>query len=140
MALLDLRLDRLDDHDRVVDDEADGEDEAQERQRVGREADHREEHEGAHQGHRNGEDGDQGGPPALQEDEHHEDDEPDRLEQRDDDLLRALGHGDRRVERQADLHVGWKPLGEARHGRFCPVGRFERVRAGDLVQADERRR
>ena len=41
---------------------------------------------------------DQGGPPALQEDEHHDDDQHQRLEQGVDDLLDALTHRLGRVQ------------------------------------------
>src|SRR4029077_10111381 len=53
-ALVNLRLDRLDDDDRIVHDESDGEDEAEQRERVDREPDHRKEEEGSYQGHRDG--------------------------------------------------------------------------------------
>src|SRR4029077_10478609 len=82
-ALVDLRLDRLDDDDRVVHDESDGENEAEERERVDREPDHRKEEEHAQQGYRDGLDRDPRRPETPEEDEHHEEDEPDRLGQRD---------------------------------------------------------
>ena len=50
--LLDVVLHRLHHHDGVVHHEADGEHEAEERQRVDGEAEEREEHEGADQGDR----------------------------------------------------------------------------------------
>ena len=46
-VLLDVPLDVLDDDDRVVHDDAGGEDDAEERQRVDREADQLDEREGA---------------------------------------------------------------------------------------------
>jgi hypothetical protein len=138
--VLDLRLDRFHDDDRVVDDEADGEHEAEERQRVRRESHHREEHERADEGHRDGEDRDQRGTPVLEEHEHDEDHEPDRFEQRDDDLLRAFRDGDRRVERQGDVHVRRHLLRQTFHARLRAIGGVERVRPGDLVEADDRRR
>ena len=98
-ALLDVVLDRLDDDDRVVDDEADGEHEAEERQRVDREAEQREHGERADERHRHGDQRDQRRAPVLQEEEHDEDDEHDGLEERVHDLADALGDRQRRVER-----------------------------------------
>ena len=84
--VLDVVLDRLDDDDRVVDDEADRQHQAEQRQRVDREAEQREDRERADQRHRHGEQRDQRGAEALQEDEDDDDDEDERLEQRLDDL------------------------------------------------------
>ena len=88
--VLDVVLDRLDDDDRVVDDEADREHQAEQRQRVDREAEQREERERADQRDRHREQRDQRRAPALQEDEDDEDDQDQRLEERLDDLLDAL--------------------------------------------------
>ena len=139
-ALVDLRLHGLDDDDRVVHNESDRQNEAEERERVDREAEHRKEEEGADQGHRDSLDRDPRRPKAPEEDEHDQEDEPDRLGQGDEDLLRALGHGDSRVERQVGTHVRGKTLREACHGRLHAVGHLEGVRAGDLVEREQRRR
>ena len=73
--MLDVMLDRFDDDDGVVDDQADGEHEAEERERVDGEAEQREKHERADQRNRHGQQRDQRRAPALQEDEDDEDDE-----------------------------------------------------------------
>ena len=80
-------LDILDHHNGVIHQESDGEDEPEERHRIDREARSVEDSESAEQddGHRNG--GDQGRAPALQENEHHDDDQHDRFDQRFDDFL-----------------------------------------------------
>ena len=62
-------LDRLDDDDRVVDDEADREHQPEERQRVDREAEQREDDEGADERHRHRQHRDERGAPVLQEQE-----------------------------------------------------------------------
>ena len=98
-ALLDVMLDSFDDDDRVVDHQADRQNESEERQRVDREAEEREQHECSDQRHRHGQQRDQGGPEALEEEEHDEDHQRDRLEERLDDLFDAFGDGQRRVER-----------------------------------------
>ena len=79
---LDVPLDVLDHDDRVVDDDADGEHQAEERQRVEREAEAEHDRERADQRHRHGHQRDDRRAPRLQEDHHHEHDEQDRLEQR----------------------------------------------------------
>ena len=88
--LLDVALHRLDDDDGVVDDQPDGEDEAEERQGVDREAEERKDGEGADEGDRHGQGRDQGRPPSLEEEEDHEDDEDQGLEEGDDDLVDPL--------------------------------------------------
>ena len=79
-AVLDVVHHRLDDDDRVVDDDADGEHEAQQREHVDREAEQREEHERADERHRHGQQRNQRRAPVLQEDEHDDDHEHHRLE------------------------------------------------------------
>ena len=88
--VLDVVLDGLDHHDRVVDHQADGEHEPEQRQRVDREPEQREDGERPDQGDGHGQQRNQRRPPALQEEEHHEDHEHQRLEQRVDDLVDAF--------------------------------------------------
>src|SRR5262249_23699374 len=66
-AALDVVLDGFDDDDGVVDDEADGEDEAEEGEGVDGEAEEGEDGEGADEGDGDGEEGDEGGADALEE-------------------------------------------------------------------------
>ena len=87
--VLDVVHHRLDHDDGVVDDDADGEHEAEHRQRVHREAEHREEDERADQRHGHGEERDDRRPQVLQEDEHHQRDQDDRLDEGVDDRLRS---------------------------------------------------
>ena len=70
--LLQPALDVLDDDDGVVDHDADGQDQAEQRDVVQAEAQRGHDGEGADDGDRHGDQGDQGGPPVLQEDQHHE--------------------------------------------------------------------
>src|SRR3546814_10015711 len=63
-------------------EQPDREDQPEQRQRVDREAGDIEDREGAEQHHRHRDRGDQRRAPALQKDEHDDDDEQDRLEQR----------------------------------------------------------
>ena len=86
-AALEVALDILHHHDGVVDDDADGEHKAEQRQIVQRNPERVEESEGADQRHRDGDDGNDRGAPALQEQEHNADHEQDRDEDRLDHLV-----------------------------------------------------
>ena len=114
-AVLDVVHHRLDHDDRIVDDDADGEHEAEQREHVDREAEHREEDERADERDRHGHQRDQRRAPVLQEDEDDDDDEHDRLEQRVDDLGDALGDRQRGVERDEVFHVAREALLEIFH-------------------------
>ena len=104
-ALLDVMLHRLDDDNRIVDDQADGEHEAEQRQRVDREAEQREHREGADQRDRHGDHRNERRAPVLQEQVDDEDDQEHRLGERDEDLADALGHRQRRVDGIAVLQI-----------------------------------
>ena len=93
----DVALDVLDHHDRVVDDDADREHETEQRQRVQREAERVHHGERADERHRHGRERDQRRAPGLQEQQHHEHDEEQRLEQRMHDRVDRLAHEHRRV-------------------------------------------
>ena len=81
-AMLEVALDILDDDDGVVDDDADRKHQSEQRQRVERVTERGEHREGADQRHRDGDERDQRGTPALQEDEDDQDDQQHRLDQR----------------------------------------------------------
>ena len=101
-------FDRFHDHNRVVHDEANREHEGEQRQRVDRETQQRKHGEGADQRHRHGNHRDERRPPVLQEEEDDDDDEDHGLDERLDDLADALGHRQRRVERDRVIEVGGK--------------------------------
>ena len=81
-ALLDMMLDRFDDHDGVVHDQADSEHESEERERVDRKSQQREQHESADQRDRNGQQRDQRRAPTLKKDEDDNDNQQQRFPQR----------------------------------------------------------
>ena len=85
-----VALDVLHHDDRVVDDDADRQHQAEQRQIVEREAERREHGEGADQRHRDRDDRDDRGAPGLQEHDHDDDDQHDRLEDRLDHLVDRL--------------------------------------------------
>ena len=129
-------LDRLDDDDRVVHDEADGEDQPEERQRVEREAEQRKHHERADQRHRHGDDGNERGAPVLKEDVDHEDDEEHGLDERDDDLANALRDRGRRVERVAEVEIRGEAAAQQLHLLTHAFGDRKRVGSRRLVDRD----
>ncbi len=121
-------LDILDHDDRVIDEQADRERQPEQGERVDAEPEQIKNAEGAEQydGHRDR--GDQHRAPALQEDEHHEDDEQDSLEQRFLHLAdRQFDEGGRIVGVRVGEAVG-EVGGEFRHPGLDPVGGLERVR------------
>ncbi len=99
-------LDVLDDHDRVVDEQADGQHHREHRQHVDRVAERRQHRERAEQDHRHRDRRDQRGAEVLQEQVHHEEHERDGLEQRQDHALDRNAHERRRVEGDDGLESG----------------------------------
>ena len=85
-ALGEIALDILDDDDGVVDDDADGQHQPEQRQRVEGDADGGHDGESADQRHRNGDDR-MIAAPRLQKEDDDEDDEQHGLPQRLDDLV-----------------------------------------------------
>src|SRR5215207_890205 len=90
-ALRDVALDILDDDDRVVDHDADRQHEAEQGQRIEREAERAHHRESAYERHRDRDDRDDRRAPRLQEHDDDDDDEDQRLEQRLVDLAHGLG-------------------------------------------------
>ena len=75
-------------------------------------------------------------PPVLEEQEHDQNDEADRLEQRRHDLVDRFGDDARRVERELDLQPGRKVLGEpVELGADVPVD-LQRVGGRQLRHAE----
>ena len=110
--LLHDALDSLDDHDGVVDDDADRQHDRQQRDRVGGVADRLERDERADQADGNGERRDQRRTEIAEEQEDHEHDEDERLDQRLLHLVHGVGHEHRRIVGDRPGQVLWKALGQ----------------------------
>ena len=95
--LLHHALDVLDDHDGVVDDDADRQHDGEQRDGVGRIADRLEDDEGADQADGHGERRDQRRAQAAEKQEHHDDDEHEGLDQGLLHLVDRLGDEGRRI-------------------------------------------
>ena len=95
--LLHHALDVFNDDDRVVDDDADRQDEREQRHGVEREAERENHREGTDQRDRNGDQRDQRRPQVAEEQEDDDDDEDEGLDQRVHDLVRSLASTNCRV-------------------------------------------
>src|SRR5258706_2373176 len=95
--MLHPAVELLDDGDRVIDDDADRQHEAEERKVVEGEPDRLHEGAGSDEGDGYGQERDQGGAPALQEDQHDQDDQADGDEEGSDDVVEGLADEDRGV-------------------------------------------
>ena len=76
--------------------------------------------------------------PALQEEEDDDDHEHERLDQRVHDLLHALGHGERGVERDDVVQVRRESFFDSRPSASSrPSAACDGVGAGELVERDD---
>ncbi len=109
--MLDVVLDRFDHHDGVIHHQADGEHQAEKRQGVDGKTEQGKQGKRADQGNRHRQQRDQGRAPALQEQEHHDDDQHQGFNQRFLDFLHALGDGQGRVQgdRVVEVQPGSSP-------------------------------
>ena len=138
-VLAHVPLDVLDDDDRVVDDDAGGEHDAEQRQRVDREAEQLHERERADERDRNRDRRDERAAPVLQEEEHHEHDEDDRLGERLQHFDDRLADDADVVERDLRLEPGREALLEALQLRLDAREDLERVGRRQQLDADARR-
>jgi hypothetical protein len=138
LLLLHDALDVLDDDDRVVDDDADGEHEPEEREQIHRESENPHAEEGADDRDRHGQQRNDGRAPVLQEDEDHERHESHRDQQRLHDLVNRSGNEGRGIVADFLVHAGGKRFLQLRHARHERVAHRERVCAGPQVHNDQR--
>src|SRR5215813_7621949 len=155
-----IALHVFDDDDRVVDDDTDRQNEAEQGQVVQRYPKYSEDRKGADQRNRNCNAGDDRRTPALQKQKYHPDDEEDRDKNRDDNLLDRLGNEDIRVVDDCRVDTWRKMFLQLLHlrqnfmldrERVCPglgideqgcriaavhVGRIAVIRGADLDPTD----
>ena len=131
-----MTFDVLDDDDGVVHDEPGGERDAEERQRVDREAEQLDEPERTDERHRDRDRRNQRRPPVLQEQEHDEHDERDGLRERRHDLANRFGDDARCLERDVHLHARRKAPGQTIDFRAHVAKHLQRVRGRELQDAD----
>src|SRR5215469_18020859 len=138
-AVAHVALDVFDDDDRVVDDDADRQHQAEQGQVVERYAEGREDREGSDQRDRNRDDRDDSRTPALQEEKDDADHQKDRHENRDDDLADRLRNEDVRIVDDGGVDAGRKILLQLLHRRNDFPIDGERVGAGLGVNDQGRR-
>ena len=127
----------LDDHDRIVDDDADGEDETEQRYGIDGKA-HRQQHrERPDQRHGNGDCRNEGGAPVLQEHVDNENDENECLQQGDQHLAHRSFHIDRRIVGDPCLDVLGKALRQPVYFLADRTRNIESVCFGKLIDGEE---
>ena len=131
-AVLEMPLDVFHHHDRVVDHDADREHEPEQGQVVDRESERRHHGKGADQRYRNGDDGNDRRPPALQEHQHDDDDEQHRLVDRLDQFVDGLRDEFGRVVADVVIEALWKTGLQLHHRVGNAFRGRQRVRAGPL--------
>jgi hypothetical protein len=136
IAAVEMAVDVLDDHDRVVDDQADGHGEAAHGHDVDRLAQPLHDEEGRHDGERQCDRGDQRQPPVAQEDEQHDDGkhaaDQDGIADVDDRGGDELGE----IVRLRELEPARQRAREIVQHRFDARADVENVRADLLRNAD----
>ncbi len=124
--------------DGIIDQQADRQHHAEQRERVDGIAEQRQNTEGPKQNHRHGHRRDQGRAPALQENEHDDDDQPDCLDQSLDDLIHRKPDEGRRIARKCDAVAIGQTGRQLFHLGLYKFGGLERVRARGKLQRNAR--
>ena len=131
-----MALDVFDDDDGVVDDQAGGQGDAEQRERVDGEAQQLNEGERSDERDRDGDGGNDGGTPVLEENEDDKDDEKDGGAQGRDHVADGFSDGVGGVEGDLIFHAGRKALGQAVEFGDALLVNVERVGGGKLSDRD----
>ncbi len=127
LLFLNMPFDILDHHDRVVDNDAGGEHDREQSERVDGKPEQVDERKRADEGDRERQRRDERCTPALEEHEHHENHQPDGFRQRRHDLADRLPDDCRRIEGDPVFHSGRKRPRQALELRSDSVADVERV-------------
>ncbi len=130
---VDVMLDRFDHDDGVVDDETDGQHQAEERKSVDGESEHWEQNEGADERDGHGQQRNQGGAPALQEDIDDQNDQQQRNAERDHNLVDTCRDSFGGIERNAVVNAFGEGGREFLHALADRGGGCNRIGARQLV-------
>ena len=139
-SLADIALNVLDHDDRVVDHNSNGKHQAEQGECIDREAEQIEHGKRADDRHRHRDQRNDRSAPGLQEQDHNQHDERDRLEQRMHDCLDRLAHEDRGIVVRTPGQTRWKALRQLFHLRDHGIARCQRVCARRLKHAEDRSR
>ena len=137
---LDVSLDVLHHHDRVVHHDTDRQYQAEQRQRVEREAEQVHHGKGTDQRDRHSHQRNDRRAPGLQEQDNHQHHQNQRFEQGVNHRLDGTAHEDRRVIDDAEIHAFGEALLQLGHFRPHFVGDLDGVGAGALEDRDRHRR
>src|SRR5215472_2214488 len=135
-ALFQVALHVLDDHDGVVDHQARGQGNAEQSQGVDGESEELGEDEGPEQRNRDGDSGNDGAAPALQEQVNLYDHNGDSFGQRLQHFLDGFAHGPRGIEGDGVLQPGREVMGEAFHLGTRGAVHIQGVGVGQLQYAE----
>ncbi len=130
-------LNRLHDHDRIVDDQADGEDETEQRQRVDGETEQRKRRERPDERHRHRQHRNQGCTPALEKQEYDQHHQGYRLGEGLHDLPDAFRDRKARVQSIGVVNIVRERLFPSRHELLDRIGHLHGVGAGSLKDGDD---
>ncbi len=139
LAEADVTLDVLHHDDGVIHHDADGQHQAEQRQRVERETEQVHHREGADQRHRHGGQRNDRGAPGLQEQDHHQHHQHDGFEQRVHHCLDGAAHEDGRVVDDLVIHALGEALLELGHALAHQVRDGDGIGARPLEDRDGHR-
>jgi hypothetical protein len=135
-AILDFAFDILDHHDGIVDHDAGGQHQAEQRQGIDGKAGQQQRRERADDGHRNGHQGNDAGPPGLQEHHHHQYHQSDGFDEGVNHGFDGAAYEDRRVIVDLVGHALGKVLGDLFHGGAHRGRQIQGIRTGQLEYRD----
>ena len=134
-ALLQMAFDVFDNHDGVVNHQARGQRNSEQRQGVDGKSQQLNECEGANQRNRNCNGGNDGRPPVFKKDKYDEDDERNCLKQGGQNIANGFSNGIRGIESILIFHAGRKVFRQAIQFRDCQAIYLKRVGVGELQDA-----
>jgi len=126
----------LDHNDRIVHDQADGEDKAEEGERVDRKAKEGKNRKGPHQRDRYRQERNKGRPPPLEEDEDHKNNEEEGFEEGRLHLLHSFGNSQGGVQRYLIVQIRRETLLQLLHQLLGTAGGIQGVAPRHLVERD----
>ena len=130
----------LDDDDRVIDHQPDGQHQAKKRKRVDGEAERRKDDECSYQRNRNSQQGNERGAPPLQKNEDNDHNKAKRFKERQQDLVDTGGNCLRGIERNAVSDARRKSRRKLFHALPDGLCGLNCVGAGQLVNGHDARR
>ena len=136
LAVFDVFGGSFDDHDGVIDDDADGEDDAEKGEGIDGETHGGDSREGADDGHGDGGRGDESGAPILEENDDHEEDEGPGFEEGFVDFVDGFGDELGVIEGDIVLEIFRESEGEFFEFSADAFGGIEGIGTGELIDGE----